>query len=171
MWETWVGKIPWRKERLSTPVFWPGEFHRWVHGLPKSRTRLSDFHYTSSIDLGTVCLQVQDRFVPSFLRPVLGIVAAYVMDTVFSSVQFSSITQLCLTLCNPLNRGTPGLLSITNSWSPPIPPLLSPSPPAFNLSQHQGLLKWVRFSHQVAKVLDLQLQHQCFQRVFRVGFL
>ena len=89
MWETWVGKIPWRKERLSTPVFWPGEFHRWVHGLPKSRTRLSDFHYTSSIDLGTVCLQVQDRFVPSFLRPVLGIVAAYVMDTVFSSVQFN----------------------------------------------------------------------------------
>ena len=42
-------------------------------------------------------------------------------------------------------------------------PLSSPSPPALNLSQHQGLLKWVSSSHQVAKVLELQLQHQSFQ--------
>ena len=41
-------------------------------------------------------------------------------------------------------------------------PLLSPSPPALNLSQHQGLYKWVSSSHQVAKVLELQLQHQSF---------
>ena len=40
-------------------------------------------------------------------------------------------------------------------------PLSSPSPPALNLSQHQGLFKWVSSSHQVAKVLDFQLQHQC----------
>ena len=60
-----------------------------VQGVAKSRTQLSDFHYTSSIDLGTVCLQVQGRLVPSFLRPVLGIVRASVMDTVFSSVQFN----------------------------------------------------------------------------------
>ena len=45
MWETWVGKIPCRKERLSTPVFWPGEYHGAVHGVPKSQTRLSDFHF------------------------------------------------------------------------------------------------------------------------------
>ena len=45
---TWVGKIPWRKERLPIPVFWPGEFHGLyiVHGVPKSRTQLSAFHYT-----------------------------------------------------------------------------------------------------------------------------
>ena len=42
----------------------------------------------------------------------------------------------------------------------PSYPVLSPSPPAFNLSQHQGLFKWVSSSHQVAKVLELQLQHQ-----------
>ena len=42
-------------------------------------------------------------------------------------------------------------------------PLLSPSPPAFNLSQHQGLFKGVSSSHQVAKVLAFQLQHQPFQ--------
>ena len=45
MWETWVRKIPWRRERLSTPVFWPGEFHGWVHAVAKSRTRLSNFHF------------------------------------------------------------------------------------------------------------------------------
>ena len=42
----------------------------------------------------------------------------------------------------------------------PSHPLSSPSPPAFNLSQHQGLLKWVSSSHQMAKVLEFQLQHQ-----------
>ena len=73
-------------------------------------------------------------------------------------------------------------LSITNFWSllklksigsvmPPNHPLSSPSPPAFNLSQHQGLLKRVSFLHQVAKVSQLQLQHQAFQLIFRPDFL
>ena len=60
--------------------------------------------------------------------------------------------------------------SVTSDWdlmdcsSPP-------SPPAFNLSQHQGLFKWVSFSHQAAKVLEFQLQHQSFQWIFRTDFL
>ena len=53
----------------------------------------------------------------------------------------------------------------------PSHPLLSPSPPALNLSQHQGLFQWVSSSHQVAKVLELQLQHQSFQWIFRTDFL
>ena len=53
----------------------------------------------------------------------------------------------------------------------PSHPLSSPSPPAFNLSQHQGLFQWVSSSHQVAKMLELQLQHQSFQWIFRVDFL
>ena len=53
----------------------------------------------------------------------------------------------------------------------PSGPLSSPSPPAFSLSQHQGLFKWVSSSHQVAKVLELQLQHQFFQWIFRIDFL
>ena len=48
----------------------------------------------------------------------------------------------------------------------PSHPLSSPSPPAFNLSQHQGLFQWVSSSHQVAKVLEFQLQHQSFQWIF-----
>ena len=72
----------------------------------------------------------------------------------FSSVQFSSVTQLCLTLCNPMNRSTPGfpvhhkLLEFTQTHVhrvsdaiQPSHPLLSPSPPAPNSSQHQGLFQ------------------------------
>ena len=52
----------------------------------------------------------------------------------------------------------------------PSHPLSSPSPPTFNLSQHQGLFKWVSYFHQVAKVLEFQLQHQSFQWIFRTDF-
>ena len=53
----------------------------------------------------------------------------------------------------------------------PSQPLSFPSPPAFNLSQHQGLFKWVSSSHQVAKVLEFQLQHQSFQWTPRTDLL
>ena len=53
----------------------------------------------------------------------------------------------------------------------PSHPLSSLSPPALNLSQHQGLFQWVSSLHQVAKVLELQLYHQFFQWMFRVDFL
>ena len=53
----------------------------------------------------------------------------------------------------------------------PSHPLLSPSPPSFGLSQHQGLFLGISSSHQVAKVLEPQLQHQSFQWIYRVDFL
>ena len=53
----------------------------------------------------------------------------------------------------------------------PSHPLASPSPPTFTLSQHQSLFQWVSSSHQVAKVLEFQLQHQSFQWIFRNDFL
>ena len=94
----------------------------------------------------------------------------------FSSIQFSSVAQLCLTLCNPMNRSTPGLpvyhqlpeftqtqVHWVGDAIGPSHPLLSPSPPTPNPSQHQGLLQWINSSHQVAKVLGFQLQHQSFQ--------
>ena len=52
----------------------------------------------------------------------------------------------------------------------PSHPLSSPSPPAFSLSQHQGLFQWLWCLHQVAKILELQLQYQSFQWIFRVDF-
>ena len=92
------------------------------------------------------------------------------------SVQFSSVTQSCPTLCNPMNRSIPGLPvhhQLPESTQTHVHwvgdafqlsnPLSSPSPPALNLSQHQGLFQSVSSSHEVAKVLVLQLQHQSFQ--------
>ena len=67
----------------------------------------------------------------------------------------------------PIHHQLPELTQIHAHWVgdaiQPFHPLSSPSPPAFNLSQHQGLFKWVSSLHQVAKVLEFQLQHQSFQ--------
>ena len=80
------------------------------------------------------------------------------LSVLISFIQFSSVTQLCLTLCDPMNCSTPGLpvhhqlLEFTQThlhWVSdaiqPSHPLSSPSPPTFNLSQHQGLFQWVRW--------------------------
>ena len=85
----------------------------------------------------------------------------------FSSVQFSSVSQSCLTLCDPMHCSTlgfpvhhqlPELVQTHVHWVSdgiqPSHPLSCPSPPAFNLSQHQGLFQRVSSSHQVAKVLE-----------------
>ena len=92
------------------------------------------------------------------------------------SGQFISVAQLCPTLCDPMNRSTPDLPvhhQLPESTQTHVRrvddaiqsshPLSSPSPPALNLSQHQGLFQWVSSLHQVAKVLEFQLQHQSFQ--------
>ena len=81
-----------------------------------------------------------------------------------STIQFSLVAQSCLTLCNSMDSSTPGLpvhhqlLEFTQThvhWVgdaiQPSHPLLSPSPPTFNLSQHQGLFQWVSSWPQVAK--------------------
>ena len=100
------------------------------------------------------------------------------------SVQFSSVAQSCPTLCNPMNRSMPGLpvhhqlpkstqthVHWVGDAIQPSHPLSSPSPPALNLSQYQGLFRWVTSSHEVSKVLEFQLQHQSFQWIFRTDFL
>ena len=87
-----------------------------------------------------------------------------------SRVRFSSVAQSCPTLCDPMNRSTPGLpvnhhlpeftQSLVHRVSDaiqPSHPLSSPSPPAPNSSQHQGLFQWVNSSHEMAKVLEFQL--------------
>ena len=89
---------------------------------------------------------------------------------------FSSVAQSCLTLCDPMNCSMPGLpvhhqlpeftqthVHRVGDAIQPSHPLLFPSPPALSLFQHQGLFKCVSSSHQVAEVLEFQLQHQSFQ--------
>ena len=91
-------------------------------------------------------------------------------------IHFSSVQSLSLTLCDPMDCSTPGfpvhhqLLEFTQTHVhrvsdaiQPSHPLSSPFPPAPNPSQHQGLFQWVSSSHEVAKVLEFQLQHQSFQ--------
>ena len=86
------------------------------------------------------------------------------------SIQFSSVAQSCPTLCDPMNRSTPGLpvhhqlpeftqthVHRVSDAIQPSHPLSSPSPPAPNPSQHQSLFQWVNSSHEVAKVLEFQL--------------
>ena len=89
---------------------------------------------------------------------------------------FHSVAQSCPTVCDPMNFSMPGLpvhhqlLEFTQTHVhrvgdaiQPSHPLSFPSPPTFNLSQHQGLFQSVGSSHQVAKVLEFQLQHQSCQ--------
>ena len=96
-------------------------------------------------------------------------------------IQFSSVA---LTLYSPMDCSTPRfavlhqLLELGQTHVhrvgdsiQPSHPLSSSSFPAFNLSQHQSLFKWVSSSHQVAKLLEFQLQHQSFQWTFRTDFL
>ena len=104
------------------------------------------------------------------------------LSTVISSVQFS-LSCVWPHIVTSWTEAHQASLSITNSWSllklmsielvmhPTISSSVIPSPPAFNLSQHEGLFQWVSSSHQVAKVLELQLQHQSFQWIFKFDIL
>ena len=103
---------------------------------------------------------------------------SYIVFSQFSSVLSLSRVRLFVT---PWIAALQPFLSITNSRSllklmsiesvMPSHLLLSPSPPAPNPSQHQGLFQWVNSSHEVAKVLELQLQHQFFQWTPRTDLL
>ena len=91
--------------------------------------------------------------------------ARHSASSLYISLSISSLTQSCLTFCNPMNCSTPGLPvhhQLPESTQTPVHhvsdaiqpshPLSSPSPPALNISQHQCLFKWVSSSHQVAQV-------------------
>ena len=144
--DPWVGKIPWRRERLPTPVFWPGEFH----GLyspwgPKESDTTERFslHFTFTIKSLCYCC-------------------------------YCLVAKLCPTLCHPMDCSTPGFpvlyyllefAQILVHWVGdaihPSHPLSSPSPPTFNLSQHQGLLQWVGSLHQVVRCWSLYVMILC----------
>ena len=120
-------------------------------------------------------------------RNVFSLLAAEALKKNRHWIQLSSVQPLsCVRLfVTPWAAARQASLSLTNSTCllklihvhqvgdaiQPSHPLSSPSPPTFNLSQHQGLFKWVSSSHQVAKVLEFQLQHQSFKWIFRRDFL
>ena len=98
----------------------------------------------------------------------------------FVSCYFCSAVQLCLTLCDPMDCSTPGLpvphhllgfaqvhVHCISDAIQSYHPLMLSSLSALSLSQHQGLFQWVFHSHRMTKILELQLQHQSFQWIFR----
>ena len=98
------------------------------------------------------------------------------------SVQFSSVAQSCPTLCDPMDCSTPPCPSPTpgaysntcpsSQWChPTISSLVIPLSSCLQSFPASGLFQWVSYSHQVAKVLELQLQYQSFQWIFRTDFL
>ena len=139
-------------------------------GVTKSGTLLSDWtELRHSIYLWIKWISIKQDNIDILIR-------FYFPSRIMQTVQFSSVAQSCPTLCIPMNRSMPGLpvhhklpdftqthvLRVGDAIQPSHS-LLSPCPPAPNPSQHQGLFQWVNSSHEVAKVLELQLQHQSFQ--------
>ena len=162
----------WGRKWQPTSVFLPGESRdrgAWwaaVYGVAQSRTGLKRLSSSSSdIQLNFCTYTVQ----------IISHINVYL-------VQFS--TQSCPTLCKPMDSSTLGLpvhhqlpeftqthVHWVSDATQPSHPLSSPSPPAFNVSQHHGLFKWLSKSYQVAKVLEFQLQHQSFQWTLRTDLL
>ena len=172
--DPWIGKISWSRKWQPIPIFLPRISHgqrnlvglqsmgsqrvgHWAH----IHTHNEHFHMPGSVQVTWDSSHEEGR-----------------------SVQLSSVTQSCPTLCNPMNRSTPDLpvhhqlreftQTHVHRVSDPIQPshpLSSPSPPAPNPSQHQGFFQWVNSLHQVAKVLEFQPQHQSFQWTPRTGLL
>ena len=171
-----------------------------VHAVAKSWTRLRNFHFHFLCGVHPAKTIIwKDTCNPVFTAALFTIartwkqpkcpltdewIKMWFICTMEYSVQFSSVTQLYPTLCNPMNCSTPGLpvyhqlpestqthIHRVDNAIQPSHPLSSPSPPALNLSQHQGLFQWVSSSHQVAKVLEFQLQHQSFQWTPRTDLL
>ena len=98
------------------------------------------------------------------------------MLNLYAYYQFSSASQSCLTLCDPMNHSTPGLpvhhqlpeftqTHVHQDAIHPFHPLSSPFPLVPNPSQHQGLFQWVNSSHEVAKVLEFQVQHHSSKEI------
>ena len=119
-------------------------------------------------------MQVYSRY---FLGGILWfLISLWGFPYCFSSVQSLSHVRLFAT---PWIAARQASLSITNPGSSlrlsdaiqPSHPLLSPSPPAPNPSQHQSLFQWVSSLHEVAKVLEFQLQHHCLHRNPRADLL
>ena len=171
-----------------------GEWQATIRGVTKSWTWLSDWHYlfmmssscsklflitwSHTLKINKVAFNTVNSESSSWLWRS-GIASAedftlwrnWQLSTQVTSYrdQIRSVAQSCPTLCDPMNRSTPGLpvhhqlpeftqthVHRVSDAIQPSHPLSSPSPPAPNPSQHQGLFQWVNSSHQVAKVLELQ---------------
>ena len=169
-----------RPQGMKTAAAWLPWLPWWVCYILLSSGYQSFLAFNASLQsilifLSTEIIIISDSFIFFFK-----LLPTFSLNTQFSSVQ----SQSCPTLWDPMNCSTPGfpvhhqLSEFTQNhvhWVSdaiqPSHPLSSPFPPALNLSQHLGLFKWVSSSHQMAKVLEFQLQHQSFQWTPRTDLL
>ena len=144
---------------LHTSVIHPWSSPRWVNVMLLTFSVLWKHAFTASKAVTSYFFSTLTTF-----KHLPG------LSSSVSSVQFSSFTQLCPTLCDPMNHSTPGLpvhhqlqeftqihIQRVSDAIQPSHPRSSPSPPAPNPSQNQSLFQWVSSSHEVAKVLEFQL--------------
>ena len=143
------------------------------------------FSYLAHPLLPSLCSQVCSLCLGLHCCSANRFISTIFLDSIYRhSVQFSSVAQSCPTRCEPMNCSMPGLpvhhhlLEFTqthvhrvNDAIQPSHPLSFPSLPAPNPSQHQHLFQWVNSLHEVAKVLEFELQHQSFQWTPRADLL
>ena len=141
-------RISWRRKWQPTPVFLPGKSHgqRSLAGYSPRGRRESD----------TI-----ERMRIHALSSVQSLDCVWLFATPWTAAHQASL---------PITNSQTHVHWVSDAIQPSHP-LSSPSPPALNLSQHQGLFQWVSFSHQVAKVLEFQLQHQSLQWTHRTDLL
>ena len=151
----WLRTIEWREPWCTKD----GKYVAWIFSIFKS-------HY-----IGSHLLTLTSLGQWGFLNTVIqASTKSLWVGLRKKPVQFSSVAQLCPTLCDPVNHSMLGLpvrhqlpeftqihVDRVGDAIQPSHPLLSPSPPAPNPSQHQSLFQWVNSSHDVAKVLEFQL--------------
>ena len=145
---------------------------------PQAGNCVHDLGFSPLISLPPLICVSRITFNPSWNCPlfILWPRVGNPIPSLFRRLQFSSVAQSCPTLWDPMDCSMPSLpvhqqlpeftqthVHWVSDAIQPSHPLSSPSPPALNLSQNQGLFKWVSSSHHVAKVLEFQLQHQSFQ--------
>ena len=174
-WLKWTERVCLFKQKIPCKPHKNTKIYEWIR--QNSRIKKAQFphlhsghpwRFIPSSELPYVISSLSDDCITAQHLPLLNSTS---FSPVLSSVQSLSHVRLC----NPMDCSTPGflvhhqILEFTQThdhWIgdviQPSHPLSSPSPTAFNLSQHQGLFKWVSSSHQVAKVLEFQLQHQSF---------
>ena len=171
MGESWVWsvvrKTPWRKEWQPTTVFLPGEFHnqKSMAGYNLWNCKESDMTEGPTPDSQYAHASADNPFINLYTMTCY----KYVIFSFWNS-QIRSVAQSCLTLCDSMNRSTPGLpvhyqlpeftqthVHRVSDAIQPFHPLSSPSPPAPNPFQHQSLFQWDNSLHEMAKVLEFQL--------------